>query len=73
MGQIKVKGTMQRVAMFDEDRVIGHVMHYSTVKEDEIVSYAAHSAHIPESTLIASTLAIREAISFFVLNDCQLL
>ena len=68
MGQIKVKGTMQRVAMFDEDRIIGHVMHYSTVKEDEIVSYAAHSAHIPESTLIASTLAIREAISFFVLN-----
>ena len=68
MGQIKVKGTMQRVAIFDEDRIIGHVMHYSTVKEDEIVSYAAHSAHIPESTLIASTLAIREAISFFVLN-----
>ena len=68
MGQIKVKGTMQRVAMFDEDRVIGHVMHYSTVKEDAIMSYAAQSAHIPESTLLASTLAIREAISFFVLN-----
>ena len=68
MGQIKVKGTMQRVAMFDEDRVIGHVMHYSTLGEDEIVSYAAQTAHIPESTLLASTLAIREAIAFFVLN-----
>ena len=35
MGKIKVKGTMQRVAMFDENRVIGHAMRYSTVKEDE--------------------------------------
>ena len=68
MGQIKVKGTMQRVAIFDEDRIIGHVMHYSTLGEDEIVSYAAQTAHIPESTLLASTLAIREAIAFFVLN-----
>ena len=68
MGNIKVKGTMQRVAVFDDYRIIGHAVHYSTVKEDELVSYAAHSSHIPESTLIASTLAIREAISFFVLN-----
>jgi len=68
MGQIKVKGTMQRVAMFDEDRVIGHVVHYSTVKENEIVSYAAGTAHIPESNLLGCTLAIREAISYFVLN-----
>ena len=68
MGKIKVKGTMQRVAMFDENRVIGHAMRYSTVKEDELVSYTAQSSHIPESTLLASTLAIREAISFFVLN-----
>ena len=68
MGQIKVKGTMQRVAIFDEDRVIGRAMRYSTVKEDEVVSYAAQSSHIPESTLLASTLAIREAIIYFVLN-----
>ena len=59
---------MQRVAMFDENRVIGHVEHYSVVKGDELVSYAAKSAHIPESSLIACTIAIREAISFFVLN-----
>lgn len=39
MGKIKVKGTMQRVAMFDENRVIGHVEHYSVVKGDELVSY----------------------------------
>ena len=68
MGQIKVKGTKQYVAMFDEDRVIGHVEHYSAVKGDELVSYAARSAHIPESSLRACTIAIREAISFFVLN-----
>ena len=68
MGKIKVKGTMQRVAMFDENRVIGHVEHSSVVKGDELVSYAAKSAHIPESALIACTIAIREAISFFVLN-----
>ena len=68
MGQIKVKGTMQRVAIFDENRIIGHAVRYSTVKEDELVSYVARSSHIPESTLIASTIAIREAIAFFVLN-----
>ena len=68
MGKIKVKGTMQRVAMFDENRVIGHAVRYSTVKEDELVSYTAQSSHIPESTLLASTIAICEAISFFVLN-----
>ena len=69
MGHIKVKGTMQRVAMFDEDRVIGHPIRYSTVNEDEIVSYVAQSSHIPESKIIASTIAIREAIAFFVLNS----
>lgn len=68
MGQIKVKGVKQRVAMFDEDRVVGHVVHYSTVKGDELVSYAAQSAHIPESSLRACTIAIREAIFYFVLN-----
>ena len=68
MGHIKVKGTMQRVAMFDDERVIGHVVRYSVIKEDELVSYAAQSSHIPESTLLASTLAIREAITYFVLN-----
>lgn len=68
MGLIKVKGTMQRVAMFDEDRVIGHAVQYSTIREDEIVDYASKTAHIPESNLLACTLALREAISFFVLN-----
>lgn len=68
MGQIKVKGVNQRVAMFDEDRVVGHVMNYSKVKGDELVSYVSQSAHIPESSLRACTIAIREAIFFFVLN-----
>ncbi|MBP5649946.1 MAG: hypothetical protein J6X01_02575 [Bacteroidales bacterium] len=68
MGQIKVKGTMQRVAMFDENRVIGHVMRYSPMKENDLVSYIAQSSQIPESKIIACTLAIREAITFFVLN-----
>ena len=68
MGQIKVKGVNQRVGMFDEDRIIGHVVHYSTVKGDELVSYVAQTAHIPESSLRACTIAIREAIIFFVLN-----
>lgn len=68
MGQIKVKGTMQRVAMFDENRVIGHVMRYSPMKEDDLVSYIAQSSQIPESKILACTLAIREAITFFVLN-----
>ena len=68
MGQIKVKGKMQRLAVINDNRVVGRVVRYSTVKGNELVSYAAQSSHIPESTLLACTLAVREAISYFVLN-----
>ena len=68
MGQIKVKGKMQRLAVVDDNRVVGRAMRYSTVKGDQLVSYASQSSHIPKSTLLACTLAMREAISYFVLN-----
>ena len=68
MGQIKVKGKMQRLAVIDENRVVGRAMRYSTVKGDALVSYASQSSHIPEATLLACTLAVREALSYFVLN-----
>ena len=68
MSKIKVKGKMQRVAVMNSNRVVGRAVRYSTVKGDEIVSYASQSSHIPESTLRACTLAMREAISYFVLN-----
>ena len=68
MGSIRVKGKMQRVAVLNDNRVVAHAVRYSTVKADELVSYAAGSSHIPESTLRACTLAIREAVSYFVLN-----
>ena len=68
MGQIKVKGKMQRVAVIDDNRVVGRAVRYSTIKGDELVSYAANSSHVPESTLRACTLAVREAIAYFVLN-----
>ena len=68
MSKIKAKGKMQHVAVMDSNRVVGRAVRYSTVKGDEIVSYASQSSHIPESTLRASTLAVREAISYFVLN-----
>jgi nucleoid DNA-binding protein len=68
MGHIKVKGKMQRVAVIDDNRVVGRAMRYSTVKGDALVSYASQSSHIPEATLLACTLAVREAISYFVLN-----
>ena len=68
MGQIKVKGKMQRLAVVDDNRVVGRAMRYSTVKGDALVSYVTHTSHIPESTLLACTLAMREAISYFVLN-----
>ena len=68
MGKIKVRGKMQRVAVIDDNRVVAHAVRYSTVKGDMLISYAARSSHIPESTLLACTLAVREAISYFVLN-----
>ena len=68
MSKIKAKGKMQHVAVMDSNRVVGRAVRYSTVKGDEIVSYASQSSHIPESTLRACTLAMREAISYFVLN-----
>lgn len=68
MGQIKVKGKMQRVAIMNDNRVVGRAVRYSTVKADEVVSYAAGSSHIPEATLRAATLAMKEAVAYFVLN-----
>ena len=68
MGKIKVRGKMQRVAVVNDNRVVAYAVRYSTVKGDELISYAARSSHIPESTLLACTLAVREAISYFVLN-----
>ena len=68
MSKIKVKGKMQRVAVVDDNRVVAHAMRYSTVKGDALVSYVTRSSHIPESTLLACTLAVREALSYFVLN-----
>lgn len=59
---------MQRVAVINDNRVVARAVRYSTVKGDELTSYAAQSSHIPESTLRACTLAMREAISYFVLN-----
>lgn len=68
MGQIKVRGKMQRVTVIDDNRVLARNVRYSTVKGNELISYASQSAHIAESNLRAATLAIREAISYFVLN-----
>ena len=68
MGNIKVRGKMQRVAVINQNRVLARAVRYSTVKQNELVSYAASSSHIPESQLRACTLAIREAIAYFVLN-----
>ena len=68
MAKIKVRGKMQRVAVVNDNRVVARAVRYSTVKGDELTSYASQSSHIPESTLRACTLAIREAISYFVLN-----
>ena len=68
MGKIKVRGKMQRVAVANDNRVVAHAVRYSTVKGDQLTYYASKSSHIPESTLLACTLAIREAISYFVLN-----
>ena len=68
MGNIKVKGKMQRVAVIDDNSVVGRAVRYSTIKEDELVTYAAQSSHIPESQLRACTLAMREAVAYFVLN-----
>lgn len=68
MGAIKVRGKMQRVACIDSNRVVGRAVRYSTIKAEELISYASQSSHIPESNLRACTLAVREAISYFVLN-----
>ena len=68
MGNIKVKGKMQRVAIINDNRVLARAVRYSTVKQNELVSYASNSSHIPESQLTACTLAIREAIAYFVMN-----
>lgn len=68
MGEIKVRGKMQRVAVIDDNRVLARPVRYSTVKADETVSYASGSSHIPEAQLRAACLAMKEAIVYFVLN-----
>ena len=41
MGQIKVRGKMQRVAVINDNRVVARAARYSTVKSDELTSYSA--------------------------------
>ena len=41
MGQIKVRGKMQRVAVINDNRVVARAVRYSTVKSDELTSYSA--------------------------------
>ncbi len=41
MGQIKVRGKMQRLAVINDNRVVARAVRYSTVKSDELTSYAA--------------------------------
>ena len=43
MGNIKVRGRMQRVAVINQNRVLARAVRYSTVKQNELVSYAARS------------------------------
>lgn len=40
----------------------------SIIAEEEVVSYAARSAGIPESMMRACTMAIADAIRFYVIN-----
>ena len=40
----------------------------SIIAEEEVVSYAARSASIPESMMRACTMAIADAIRFYVIN-----
>lgn len=68
MGAIKVRGKQQRVAIINQNKVLAKAVRYSTVKSKELTTYAAGSSHIPESQLTACTLAIKEAIAYFVLN-----
>ena len=68
MAQIKVKSTTQRVAVIDENREVARAVRYSTIDADSVVRYASQSASVPESSLRACALAIREAISYFVCN-----
>lgn len=44
------------------------LMNSPLIKEEDVVTYAAQSAGIPESMMRACTLAIADAISFYVIN-----
>ena len=35
MGNIKVRGKMQRIAVIDANRVVGRAVRYSTIKDEE--------------------------------------
>jgi nucleoid DNA-binding protein len=40
----------------------------SIIKEESLMEYASRSAHIPKSMMKACTMAIADAISFYVIN-----
>lgn len=67
-GKINLKVKSQRVALLDENRYLTRVSRYSTIPSDQVIAYAAQSANVPASAITQAALAIRDAISYFVLN-----
>lgn len=68
MPRINLKKNRQRIAVIDEQRYVTRVDRYSTISEKEVVAYAAQSAHVPASSITNATMAIRQAIEYFVIN-----
>lgn len=68
MPRINLKKNRQRIAVINEQRYVTRVDRYSTISEKEVVAYAAQSAHVPASSITNATMAIRQAIEYFVIN-----
>lgn len=68
MPRINLNKKRQRLAIVNAQRYVTRVDRYSTISEKEVVAYASQSAHVPASSITNATMAIRQAIEYFVIN-----
>lgn len=67
-GQVNIKYAARRVAILNQDKLVGQADRYSTIDYKAIIGYAAKAAAVPESSIEMAMEAIYDAMNYFVLN-----
>lgn len=66
--QYRVKKTKMNYKEGKPEGYQVQAVNHRIITEDNLVEYIANSAHVPRSMVLACTMAIADAITFYVIN-----